>query len=463
MQTMSDTPLSFKEKFSYGLGDTASNIVFQSVMMFLTFFYTDIFGLSPAAVGTMFLAVRVLDAITDPVMGAIADRTQTRWGKFRPYLIWLALPYALICVLAFTTPDWSDSAKLLYAYATYALLMIMYTAINIPYCALGGVLTNDPRERVSLQSYRFVLASAGGLMVSGLTLPLVAWLGDGDNAKGYQLAITLMSALGIVMFVICFANTRERVTAVAESTSSFLGDLKGLWRNDQWLLLSVLTFLIVIGVMIRGAVALYYVKYILHSESLATAFMTLGMLGMLIGSGLAPLVTKRFCKIKVYSVCNVGIAALCMVFYASGHSSIALAFALHFVIGLLQQLTTPLLWAMLSDTVDYGEWKAGTRITGLAFSATLFALKLGMALAGALTGWTLAGYGYDGAVAVQSESAQEGITLLFTLVPAVTAIIGALLVRRYQLDDRTLIEVQEQLRSNKPFMPLSQLRAIRTN
>lgn len=455
---MSGEKLSRTEKFSYGLGDTASNIVFQSVMMFLTFFYTDIFGLSAAAVGTMFLAVRVLDAVTDPLMGALADRTETRWGKFRPYLLWLAVPYAAVCVLTFTTPDWSDSAKLIYAYATYALLMIMYTAINIPYCALGGVMTDNPSERVSLQSYRFVLASAGGLMVSALTLPLVDVLGGGDNAKGYQLAIGLMSLFGIVMFAICFANTRERVKAISESTSSFFDSLKGLLRNDQWLLLSALTFLIVIGVMIRGAVALYYVKYILDSESLATVFVTLGMLGMLIGAGMAPWISARICKIKVYSFCNIGIAVLCVLFYISGHSSIALAFGLHFAIGLLQQMTTPILWALLSDTVDYGEWKTGDRTTGLAFSATLFALKLGMALAGALTGWTLAAYGYEGGIDQQSESARDGIILLFTLVPAFTATLGAILVRRYQLDDVTLISVQQHLKNGKPFIPLSRLR-----
>ncbi len=451
--------LSVKEKFSYGLGDTASNIVFQSVMMFLTFFYTDIFGLSAAAVGTMFLAVRVLDAVTDPLMGALADRTQTRWGKFRPYLIWLALPYAAICVLTFSTPDFSESGKLIYAYITYALLMVMYTAINIPYCALGGVLTSDPSERVSLQSWRFVLASAGGLMVTGLTLPLVELLGEGDQARGYQLAIALMSAMGIVMFIICFINTRERVTAVVESSGSLIKDVRGLLRNDQWLLLSGLTFLIVIGVMIRGAVALYYIKYILMSESSATAFMTLGMLGMLIGSAMAPAVTRRISKVKAYSICNVAIAILSVVFYFQDQHAIALAFGLHFAIGLLQQMTTPILWAMLADTVDYGEWKSGVRTTGLTFSATLFALKLGMALAGAMTGWMLAGYGYDGNLAEQSESAQRGIIILFTAVPAITATLGAILVTRYKLDDATLIEVQDRLNNNEPFVPISGLRA----
>lgn len=457
IESIKQGSLTFKEKVSYGLGDTASNIVFQSVMMFLTFFYTDIFGLSAAAVGTMFLVVRVFDAVTDPLMGALADRTNTRWGKFRPYLIWLAVPYAVICVLTFTTPELNESGKLVYAYITYGLLMLIYTAINIPYCALGGVLTSDPKERVSLQSYRFVLASLGGLIVSGLTLPLVAMLGNGNDALGYQLAITLMSIVGIVMFVVCFANTRERVVAVIEDRTSFKKDMKTLLGNDQWLLLSILTFLVVIGVMIRGAVALYFVKYVLGAESLSTFFMTIGMLGMLLGSAAAPFLAAKYCKIKIYSYCNVAIFALCVVFFFIGETSIAFAFGLHFIIGFLQQMTTPLLWAMLSDTVDYGEWKNGSRITGLSFSATLFALKMGMAVAGGLTGWMLASYGYDGGEAVQSETAIEGIILLFSIVPALTALLGAILIRRYQLTDDLVRKVQQNLNQKLPFVALRQL------
>jgi GPH family glycoside/pentoside/hexuronide:cation symporter len=196
--------ISTREKIAYGLGDTASNIVFQTVMLFLTFFYTDIFGISPAFVGTMFLAVRLIDAVTDPLMGALADRTNTRWGKFRPYLLWFALPFGFISVLAFTTPDLTEDGKMIYAFVTYTALMMVYTAINIPYCALGGVLTADPKERVSVQSYRFVFAMLGGLLVSGLTLPLVEFLGEGDQAKGYQLTIAAMSVLGVAMFLACF-------------------------------------------------------------------------------------------------------------------------------------------------------------------------------------------------------------------------------------------------------------------
>ena len=197
------------EKIGYGLGDTASNIVFQMVMMFMAFFYTDVFGISAAAMGTLFLVVRIFDAITDPVMGALADRTQTRWGKFRPYLLWLCVPYALIAVLAFTTPDLSSSGKLIWAYATYSLLMGIYTAINIPYCALGGVITADSQERVSLNSYRFFLATSAGVLVASSTLYLVKTLGQGNDQKGFQLAMAVFSALAVVFFLACFFLTRS--------------------------------------------------------------------------------------------------------------------------------------------------------------------------------------------------------------------------------------------------------------
>ena len=203
----SESKISVKEKIGYGLGDAASNIIFQTVMTFLAFFYTDVFGISAAAVGTLFLSVRVLDAITDPVMGNLADRTETRWGSYRPYLLWLAVPFGVISCLTFTTPDFSDSGKVIYAYFTYAALMVIYTAINIPYCALGGVLTSNPSERVSIQSYRFAFASLAGILITATTLPLVDYFGQGDKASGYQMTMLLMSILGIILFWLCFATT----------------------------------------------------------------------------------------------------------------------------------------------------------------------------------------------------------------------------------------------------------------
>jgi glycoside/pentoside/hexuronide:cation symporter, GPH family len=436
--------LSVTEKIGYGMGDAASNIIFQTVMMFLAFFYTDIFGISAAAVGTLFLSVRILDAITDPLMGALADRTNTRWGKYRPYLLWLAVPYALICILTFTTPDWSDNAKLIYAFVTYGLLMMMYTAINIPYCALGGVLTSNPQDRVSIQSYRFALATIAGILIAALTLPMVDWLGGGDKAKGYQYTITIMSLVGVFLFLVCFSTTRERVKPISEEKVSFKRDLSVLLKNDQWLMIALVSFVVMFAVILRATVGLYYVNYVLRVPELATAFMTTGMVGMLVGTLLATPIAERYCKVKIYRLVTLLISVLCGLYYFVGAGDILLAFSLHFVIGLLQQMTTPLIWAMMTDTVDYGEWKSGRRITALTFSGSLFVLKLGMAIAGAAAGWILAVYGYQGGQE-QTESAIEGIVLLFTIVPAVGSLLAFFIVSFYRLNGERLRRIHHQV------------------
>ncbi len=228
--------LSKKEKIAYGLGDTASNIIFQTVMLFLTFFYTDIFGISPAVVGTLFLVVRVIDAVTDPIMGALTDATHTKYGSYRPYLLWLAIPFAVISVITFTTPAMDDGNKIIYAFVTYALLMLVYTAINIPYSALGGVLSSNPNERVSIQSYRFVFGMLGGLLVTSCTLPLVKSFGEGNNELGYQLTMLVMSCLGVVLFLICFRYTKERVINPSHKLS-LKTQLHVLWQNQPFKIL----------------------------------------------------------------------------------------------------------------------------------------------------------------------------------------------------------------------------------
>ncbi len=435
--------VSVKEKIAYGLGDTASNIVFQTVMLFLSFFYTDIFGISPAVVGTLFLVVRIFDAVTDPLMGAMTDRTETKYGKFRPYLLWLALPFGVISVMAFTTPDFGEQGKVAYAFATYALLMIAYTAINIPYSALGGVITGDPKERVSVQSYRFVFGMLGGLIVTACTLPLVEWFGAGDKAKGYQLTIAAMSAVGVLMFLVCFAGTKERVAAPKQD-STFKQDIASLWKNDQWRILSSVAFFVLIGMVMRNTLAIYYVKYFLLREDLITAFITLGMIGNIIGCAVAPSVVKRMCKIKVYTGVLSIAAVICVGSYWIQSDQLVLAFVVYFIGNVFLQMGTPLLWAKIADTVDYGQFKTGIRITGMTYSSVVFFIKLGLAVGGAIVGWLLAYYGYE-ADTTQSAEAVHGILLSFTIFPAVAFIIVSWVMSRYKLDDNRVAEIQRSI------------------
>ncbi len=492
----SEGPVGLGEKIGYALGDTASNVVFQTIVNFLAFYYTDIYGISPATVGTMFLAVRVMDAITDPVMGAICDRTNTRWGKFRPYMLWLAIPFGASAVITFTTPDLAVTGKIIYAYVTYAVLMLLYTAVNIPYCALGGVMSKDSKERISIQSWRFIGAMAGGLLITATTLPLVELLGKGDDALGYQLAMSLLAALAVVMFFICFASTRERAHAHAGTTSdSIFGDLHSLWQNDQWRLLAMMQFVLLIGTIMRGAVTIYYVTYVLRAPDYTTAYLTLGTVGAIVGSFIAGRMAEGFnlkaigliaavqlglltlflltgtitpelfavgfaagavgCAIVVLLsrfmqrldlfaalFVALGIAHFLLIYVA--HVSMYSSFFMIILIGVLSMVVVPLLWSMMADSVDYGEWKTSHRITGMNFSATLFALKLGIAVGGAGAGWILAAYGYE-PNAEQSARAIDGINLAFGVVPGVSALIVAWISRFYVLSDERIDEMLREL------------------
>lgn len=435
--------LSKKEKIAYGLGDTASNIIFQTVMLFLTFFYTDIFGISPAVVGTLFLVVRVIDAVTDPIMGALTDATHTKYGSYRPYLLWLAIPFAVISVITFTTPEMDDANKIIYAFVTYTLLMLVYTAINIPYSALGGVLSSNPNERVSIQSYRFVFGMLGGLLVTSCTLPLVTWFGNGNNEMGYQLTILVMSCLGVVLFLICFRYTKERVSNPPHKLS-LKTQLHVLWQNQPFKILCMAALVLLTSMVLRTTLAIYYVKYVLGKEDLITEFVTLGMIGNILGCACAQPLSKRFDKKVAYVYLQYISAILsCLAFFIP-NEHVLLAFLVYFLWCFFTQMATPLLWAKMADTIDYGVWQNGRRLTGLVYASIVFFIKLGLALGGAIAGWLLAYYQYQANVEL-SEATKNGILTSFTLYPAIGSVLVALIMSKYSLDNKTIKKITADL------------------
>jgi len=457
---MKATALSIKEKIGYGMGDAGCNMIGGAIMLFLSYFYTDVFGLAPALVGVLLLSVRVLDAVTDPIMGAIADRTRSRWGRFRPWLLWVSLPYVLFAVLMFTTPDWSYESKVIYAFVTYFLMSLAYTAINIPYCSLGGVITNDPGERVSCQSYRFVMVGIATLILSLSLLPLAEWFGGEDKARGYQMAMGVMAIIGLCMFLFCFATVRERIKPAVPSNDQLKADLKDVWKNDQWVRILLLTLCNVCPGFIRMAATMYYVIWVMQqSTSFATLFISLGVVGMMIGSTLAKVLTDRWCKLKVFFWTNIVLAIFSSGFYFLDPQATVLIVVMYFLLNIFHQIPSPLHWSLMADVDDYGEWKTGKRITGISFSGNLFFLKVGLAVAGAMVGFLLSWYGYDAGAKQQSASAINGIMLLFTVIPGIGYLITAGVVRLMKVDRQLMQTIQIDLAKRREnYRELSEYR-----
>ncbi|MFU9137308.1 glycoside-pentoside-hexuronide (GPH):cation symporter [Erwinia tasmaniensis] len=447
---MNGTALSIKEKLGYGMGDAGCNMIGGAIMLFLNYFYTDVFGLAPALVGVLLLSVRVVDAVTDPIMGAIADRTQSRWGRFRPWLLWISLPYVLFSVLMFTTPDWTYDNKVIYAFATYFLMSLTYTAINIPYCSLGGVITNDPGERVSCQSWRFVMVGVATLILSLTLLPMAEWFGGEDKARGYQMAMSVLALIGLCMFLFCFATVRERIRPAVPSNDDLRADLRDVWKNDQWVRILLLTFCNVCPGFIRMAATMYYVTWVMgQSTHFATLFISLGVIGMMIGSTLAKVLTDRWCKLKVFFWTNIVLAIFSSGFYFLDPQATLLVVVMYVVLNILHQIPSPLHWSLMADVDDYGEWKTGKRITGISFSGNLFFLKVGLAVAGAMVGFLLSWYGYSAGAKAQTPEALNGIVMLFTVIPGVGYLITAGVVRLLKVDKKMMQRIQLELEKRR--------------
>jgi len=453
----------FLEKISYGFGDLASVLYWQTFMLYFTFFYTDVFLIPPAAAATMFLVSRIWDGINDPMMGMIADRTQTRWGKFRPYLLWLCVPFAFVGVLTFTVPDFGTTGKLIWAYGTFIAIMMLYTAINIPYTALLGVISADSKERTTISSVKFLFAFSAGIIVSATLLPLVKILGEGNEARGWQLSFIIYGIAAVVFFLIAFMGTRERVQPPKTQKSSVKQDLYELVTNVPWLILLGTTITFILFVAVRSSVTVHYFKYVIGSQEitlpffnptkyeydvLTSAFNTIGQISAFLGVLLVSWFAKMVGKKKAFLILLILAIVTTSSFYFLTVEHLLWIFILQIVGSLTGGPLSVLLWAMYADTADYGEWKRGRRTTGLVFSASTMSQKFGWAFGAYVALILMSQVGFE-ANKAQSADSLQGLLLLFSLIPALLGILSLIFLMFYPLNENKVELITAELKARR--------------
>ncbi len=442
------TKLSFKEKIGYSLGDTASHFVWDMVGFWILIFYTDTFGISAAAAGTIMLIARAWDMVSDPLMGIIADRTNTRWGKFRPYILWMALPYSVLAVLTFTTPNFGPTGKVLYAGITYLSLMTVFTAINLPYSSLGAVMTSDSYERAGLNSYRFIFAFVGQFIVSGTALYLANFFGKGDNAKGYQYTLILFSIISFILFMITFRTTRERVAPPKAQKENIKEDVKNLFKNRPWMILFFVGIISFVMFAMQNLSVAYYFKYYIGNAEGVQLFNVIGTVALIATIPFSKPLAKRFGKRKVFLASSLISGAFFILLFIPGKDNIGMIYTFNILAKMAYAPAVPLLWTMLGDTADYSEWKSGRRSTGLVFSAATFAQKAGWGIGGALAGWMLALFHFE-ANMIQTETAITGIKLMISVIPGILYMSCAILLYFYNIDQKTCLVMQKDLEARR--------------
>ena len=468
--------ISMKEKIGFSLGDSAANFIFQTMMLLQLSFYTDSFGISAAAAGWLFLVSRLWGAVTDPIMGAISDRTHTRWGKFRPWILWTAVPFGIIGFLAFTTPDFGQTGKIIYAYVTYLLLMAVYSANNVPYAALSGVITGNMAERNSINSVRFIFVTLATIAIQGFALPMVNHFGQGNSSKGYQITMGIFCVLAVIFFLITFLTTKERVKPDPKQKSTLKQDISDLLKNRPWLIMFLVFIVMFIFLGLRNSILLYFFKYYLDKTSMIAALevMNKGSFGLIAKLGMigsnADIAGNTFSIINILSqlITIIGLTLSRPLANKFGkkavfHTAIALSVLLSgiFIIipptAILLTLILQLLfnfawgagamsvpWTMMADVADFSDWKNNRRATGIVFAGILIGLKVGLAIGGALAGTLLSGYGYVANVA-QTPHAMFGIRMITSIYPAAFLAIGIILLFFYQINKSTEIQMQNEL------------------
>lgn len=475
--TSTSQKLSIKEKIGYSLGDLAANLVFQTLMTYLAYFYTDIYGLSPTHSSIIMLVVGLIAAfIFNPIIGAIADRTTSKWGKFRPWILWSSVPLGVIALLAFSTPNFSYEGKVIYAIVTYSFLLLLYAANNLPYSALSGVITGDMAERNSLSSYRFVAVMFAQFFVQVFMLGIIKSAGNGDKAIGIEKVMTILAIVGTIMLLITFFTTKERIVPKPEQKSSVKEDLGDLVKNKPWLIMLTLTTLVFITLALKGGSYVYYFENYVDKEQLALfikpildflssvglnhfgddpisagfgLFNAGGIIFMIVGITLSKRLADKYGKRDIFRLFLFISTLFVIAFYFYPPQSVSLMFISQILHGFFYGITIPILWAMIADVADYSEWKNNRRATAIIFSAMMVGLKAGLSIGGALTTSLLGLFNYVPNSLHQPETAINGIKLLVSIFPAIPFIIGVGLLFFYEINKKMEVQIESDLKQRR--------------
>ncbi|HET7267548.1 MAG TPA: MFS transporter [Oleiagrimonas sp.] len=490
--------LSVAEKVGYSLGDLAANLIFQTLVTFLAFFYTDVYGIPAGTAATIIFVVGLLGAfVFTPIVGLFADRTRTRWGKFRPWVLWTAIPFGVISLLTFSTPDLGATGKVVYALGTYTLLVAIYVGNNLPYSALSGVMTGNMDQRNSLSAFRFVAVMIAQFTVQALLLPLVLILGGGDKAEGFRNVMAIFAVVGTVFFLVTFFTTRERVKPEVEQKTSIRQDMSDLLHNRPWLIVLAVTVLVFVNLALKGGMYVYYFKDYLDPGQLAQFLADIGFIGfihgldtfltgiglagfhwpqdaptsafslfnaggivfMVVGIGFSRRLAERFGKRNVFGAALFVSTLFLLAFWFYPPDAIGWVVASYILHGFFYGITIPLLWAMVADVADYSEWKNHRRATAAVFSAMLVGLKLGLSLGGALVAGILAIYGYDASLTVQTPQVANGIKLAVSVYCAIPFLVAVGLLFGYEIDKSMEVRIERELRDRRASASVSQAQA----
>ena len=484
----SSQKLSVIEKIGYSLGDLAANLIFQTLVTFLAFFYTDVFGIPANKASFIIGTAGLIGAfVFTPLMGLIADRTVTRWGKFRPWLLWTSIPFGVFALLAFSTPNLGQHEKVIYGFVTYLLLLGVYAANNLPYAALSGVLTGSMSDRNSLSSYRFVAVMFAQFIIQVLLLPLVLILGHGDKAVGFHNAMMLFSITGVVFFLIAFATTKERILPIVEERTTILQDIRDLTNNLPWMIMLVVTVLVFITLVLKGGFYIYFFKYYLNEPALATflndmgfnhfisglnstlqaiglsefkwpddtatsafgLFNGCGIIMMIVGIGFSKKLADRFGKRNTFAIALFISTIFVLAFRFFPKDGIGLCFISQTLHGFFYGITIPILWAMIADVADYSEWKNNRRATAIIFSAMLMGLKLGLTIGGASGAAILAFYHYDASLAVQAPDTVQGIQTTVSVYASIPFFASIACLFFYSINKSMETQIETDLKTRR--------------